>query len=72
MKVQEHLNCRIADNGNVIIDGVNYGGVVVSVQAVRLKDGTISANCINKNGKQWYLSPRGAWVKVYNKRGIRQ
>jgi len=72
MKVQQILNCRVADNGNAIIDGINYGGVVVTVQAVRLRDGSIQANCINRNGKMWHLTVRGNWTKTYNIRGRRQ
>ena len=65
-----NLETRIADNGNVIIEGVNYKGLARAAMAVVNAHGQIKATMITKTGIIKHLSPRGAWKRSCTRRGV--
>jgi len=66
----KNLHVRIADNGNVIIDGVNYKGVAVSASAILNFKGEIKASCITNDGCVYYHTGRG-WTRAHSYNGAR-
>jgi len=63
------VSCAIADDGSVIVDGVNRGGRAVSVNAMKNRKGELVASCINSAGHIYHLNSRGNWNQVHNKKG---
>ena len=62
------LPIRIAENGNVIINGINYHGEASQAQASIDNNGNLQATCMSQGGIPYFLH-KNTWRKAFTRRG---